>query len=304
MTPETAAVLLAGCRWLLYIAILAIVGVAGARRVVRRAGAGALAPLAPMFQERLARSLVPLSLFWIAALLATLAVTVFAWFGTAGLTNPENLSTMLSQTSWGRSWVQTFWAAAVALAFVVTARYLRSVESLAVGVATVAAVVPTPLIGHAAGHGTLLWVLHSAHLIGAGLWLGTVLIVAWHTWPIWRDVSPIPDGLSALLRAITPIALTGAAIAVGSGAWLALYHVWPVQTVFETPYGATLVMKSMVVALIAALGWLNWRRFGPGSASGAATRRRLRASVGAELALAFVGVLLLTAWLSGLPMPM
>jgi putative copper export protein len=304
MTPETAAVLLAGCRWALYVAVLALVGVAGARHVLRRAGSGALAPIAPMLEQRLVASLTPLTAFWMAALLGTLAINVIAWFGPGGLTDPERYQVMLSQTSWGRSWARTFIAAAAALALAIAARFARPVAPAAVTAAAAAAVLPTPLIGHAAGHGTLIWALHATHLAGAGLWLGTVMLVAWQTWPLWRDVASVPGALSGLLRAITPVALTGAGIAVGSGVWLAIYHVWPPQTTFDTAYGTTLAVKTVVVALIGVLGWLNWRRFGPRSAVQSADRRRLRQSLIAEMMLAFVVVLALTAWLSGLPMPM
>jgi putative copper export protein len=303
LTAETTAALLAGCRWLLYVAVMSLVGVAGARWVIRRSRSAGFEALQPGLDDRLIRSALALTALWIVALVATLAVNVVAWFGPAGLADLERLEILLFQTRWGQSWQYSFGAAVVALSVGVTARLVRVLRPAALVVVAAAAILSTPLIGHAAGHGVVLWSLHAIHFLGTGLWLGTLLILSWHTWPLWRDASLAPGALRRLLRAFTPIALTGAAVAVASGVGISLAHIWPPQSAFQTLYGMTLVVKVAVVIFIAGLGWLNWRRFGPVAEEHAIRRRRLRRSVVAELALAFVLVLALTAWLAGLPTP-
>lgn len=303
MTAETAAVLLAACRWVTYIAVLCLVGVTGARWVLRHPRSSALSAVHATFDDRVFRSAVWIALLWIPALLATLAVNVVIWFGPAGLTDRDKLAAMLFQTNWGQAWTYTFAAAIAAWLMVSAGRRWPDARGLAAPLAGAAAVLPTPLIGHAAGYGPLVWALHAAHLAGAGLWLGTLFLVARHTWPLWHHGSIAPGALPDLLRAITPLALTGAAMAVGSGIGLAGIHVWPPQSIFDTPYGTTLAMKVAVIGAIVGFGWLNWRRFGPAASDEAVPRRRLRRSVAAELTLSFGLVLVLTAWLSGLPTP-
>jgi hypothetical protein len=63
------------------------------------------------------------------------------------------------------------------------------------------------------------------------------------------------------------------------------------------------MVKIAMVAVIGVLGWINWRRLRP-AADLPRERRQLRSAVIAELATGFGLVLAVTAWLSGLEMPM
>jgi putative copper export protein len=302
MSSETAAVVLAGCRWLIYAAVLGLTGIAGARLVLRRVTDGLGSLDHASLERALTRTTNRFALLWIVALLLTLGTTIVTWFGSSGLTDVERIRTMLLDTRWGNSWAIAFAAACVASGWLVVARRRAIVRPSPLLIAILAAVIPTPLIGHAAGYGNTVWVLHAGHLLGTGLWLGTVFVVVTHTWRLWSDPEGTPT-LRQMLAAISPLALTGAAMAVGSGVWMSAVHVWPPQTLLESAYGATLAAKISVVVLIAALGWLNWRRFGP-YVDRPDARRRLRRSVVVELTLGLGVVLILTAWLSGLEAPM
>jgi putative copper export protein len=108
--------------------------------------------------------------------------------------------------------------------------------------------------------------------------------------------------LRAVLTSFTPVALFGAGLVFVSGTILTLEHVDPLTTILNSGYGQTLAAKVAVVSVIAVVGWRNWRHLRP-QADGAQSRDRLRRSALLELGLAFVVVLILTAWLSGLPMP-
>jgi putative copper export protein len=300
MTPEVAAVILAGCRWLQYVSVLGLAGVAGAGFIVGRARSGPLAQLGPGFRANLNRIGFVMALLWASGLIATLAATVVNWFGPEALTDRERVSQMLVETSWGRSWTMAFAAAVVASVGFLVVRVVTQARAIVAVAAALAAVATTPMLGHAAGYGWSMWVAHAAHLSGSGLWLGTLLVLAWTSRSIWRDQSP--GALRQLLVAFTPVALTGAAVAVGSGLWIAATHVWPPTALLGSEYGVILMLKLAGVALVAAAGWLNWRRFGPRVDTSVA-RRHLRRSAAFELTCGFVVVLLLTAWLAGLALP-
>jgi putative copper export protein len=147
-----------------------------------------------------------------------------------------------------------------------------------------------------------MWFLHATHLLGTGMWLGTLLMLALSTWALWRDDSRSPTHLRTMLQSFTPVALTGAALTIATGVFMSAEYVWPIEKL-KTEYGQTLMVKIGIVAVVGILGWINWRRLRP-AAEIMRKRRQLRGVVVAELAIGFFVVLAVTAWLSGLPMPM
>ena len=298
MTPEQTGALLAGCRWLLYAAVLGVVGAAGARFVAARLG---LDPFRATLQRRLDRLAMFASLAWLLALASTFAAQVVSWFGPRAFADYSLMHDILSRTRWGEAWIISFASAIGALAATgVTAwRGYRPVGLLA----PVGAILTTPMLGHAAGGGKLLWFLHTTHLLGTGLWLGTLLMLALSTWAFWRDDSRSPTLLRTMLESFTPVALSGAALAIATGLFISAEHVWPVGRFVRSGYGVTLMVKVAIVAIIGILGWINWRRLRP-AADLPHKRRQLRRAVIAELAIGFGLVLAATAWLTGLEMPM
>src|SRR5262249_47346974 len=160
-------------------------------------------------------------------------------------------------------------------------------------------------------HGTATWLLHAVHVLGAGLWIGTLVVLLRASLVLWgrgegtvagAGVRPHSEALRALLVSFSPVALIGAALAFASGAILAVEHVQPLSAAIETAFGITLLVKSFVVLDLVALGYLNWKMFGPRALDDDA-RLKLRAIAIAEAALGLVLVLGITAWLSGLPIP-
>jgi len=302
MSSETTDLLLAGSRWLTYLGAIAIVGARGAQLVAGRARTPLTLEFTTMIDRRLPGLALLASFTWTAGLLAMLVAQSVSWFGADGATNLDRIRSVIGESRWGAAWLRVFGCAAVAVVLHLLARAVPVLRSRAIVVASLLAVVATPLIGHAAGQGARPWILHSMHIAGAGLWLGTLLILARATWPLWSDRSTTAAGLRALLTAFTPVALVGAGLVMITGAVLTTDQIWPLGTFFDTAYGGALSRKLVVVVVIVGLGWLNWRNFRP-AAEDSAVRARLRRSVGWELALGLLAVLALTAWLTGLAPP-
>jgi copper transport protein len=231
-----------------------------------------------------------------------LAAQLYAWFGVGAFEYIDPVRIILTQSVWGRAWSAESGAAALSVgAAGLAMRWprVRVVLSLAI---TLGIVLTVPATGHAASHGALVAWLHVIHLLGGGLWLGTLAALTIVTWPLWRRESAEAGALRAVLTSFTPVALFGAALVVVSGTLLTLEHVDSLTTLLNSDYGRTLAAKVAVVSVIAVVGWRNWRRLRP-QADDARSRDRLRRSALLELGLAFLVVLILTAWLSGLPMP-
>ena len=115
-------------------------------------------------------------------------------------------------------------------------------------------------------------------------------------------VRPHLDVLRPLLLSLSPVALTGASIAVATGALLALEHLPSFSSLVETAFGITLLVKIFVVLDLIALGYLNWKVFGPRALTDDGRTRLVGVAI-TEAALGFALVLAITAWLSGLPIP-
>jgi putative copper export protein len=301
MTPELVG-LLAGCRWLLYVTVLAVIGTEGAWFVTTRVRSDPFRAIFLTIQPRLDRLAVVASIVWVLALASTFVAQFAAWFGLQSFGDSGLVHAMLFRTRWGRAWIIAFTSAAVAAAAAGTSWWWASRRALRF-LALAAAILTTPLIGHAAGHGLLMWFLHATHLLGTGMWLGTLLMLALTTWAFWRDESRSPTHLRTMLQSFTPVALTGAALTIATGVFMSAEYVLPVEKLLKTDYGRTLMVKIGIVAVVAILGWINWRHLRP-AAEITRKRRQLRRVVVAELAIGLFVVLAVTAWLSGLPMPM
>jgi len=159
-----------------------------------------------------------------------------------------------------------------------------------------------PLTGHARAmfHGSVLGVLTGAcHVIGAGLWLGTLVVLAFTAW-----IGPIDGRVGRVTRIITafsPIALVGASLTALSGVVSAWQTVGSIHALTGTEYGRTLLVKLCCLGGVAALGAYNWRVVQPKLEHGAGDDL-LRRSAWTELALGAL-LLIVTAVLVALPAP-
>jgi copper transport protein len=146
----------------------------------------------------------------------------------------------------------------------------------------------------------------AVHILSACLWLGALPALALMLWPPrWGGAGPA-DLLVATRGSLTRLAAASVGLVVVTGLYSAGREVETVDALLTTPYGRTLLVKSVLLLVLAALGLVNSARLhgrsprwlGPLGSRVAARwpSRRLvviEAGVGALLLVA-VGVLLET----------
>jgi putative copper export protein len=298
----------AASRWLGYIGLFGIIGAPVFRALIHRVTRDAR--LDPDTGARLGAACRRAGLA--SAVILVLANLARLWFqGRSALDPGEAMSLAAIEPwfegpgSWGLMWTTQLGAAVVALVGqIVARRRLAAGWSLAM-LGAAAAALAMPLTGHAvesrlgAPAGV---VLQGLHLLAGGVWLGTLFVLLTATFAATRGR---PDererAAAAVVHAYSPLALTGAGIAIALGLVLAWIMLGSLPLLWTTSYGIALLCKLALLSGVAGLGAWNWRRVRPalGSAPGA---RRLRFSATAELV---IGALLLgvTAVLVALPSP-
>lgn len=246
-----------------------------------------------------------------AALLAALLAKVVAQAGS--FVDPgepvswELVSTIVGSTSWGKGWTAQIVGGLLAVTgFGVV--LLRPAVGWVLAIAGASAVaLAAPLTGHATGAeqaGVWGYPLDVLHVLGAGVWLGTLATLVMVGFPTLRSLDADRRGATVgrLVNAFHPIALGSAAIVMAAGGLLALRYLdWSVTALWGSRYGRTLALKLLVLAGVAALGRHNWKVVRPtlGSPEGA---NRIAKSSMLELGFA-VTLLLVTAVLVSQPMP-
>jgi putative copper export protein len=172
--------------------------------------------------------------------------------------------------------------------------------------ATVALALSFALSGHAVAVPQLAAVAVLAdtlHIIGAGGWLGTLLVVVLVGIPLALRQ---PEGergwaAAATVNAFSPVALACAALLAATGLVAAWIHLGALSDLWTSDYGRVLLLKLGVICAIAALGAVNWRVLRPALGNVAAARR-IRSSAMTELAVGAL-VLAITAVLVATPPP-
>jgi putative copper export protein len=172
--------------------------------------------------------------------------------------------------------------------------------------AALAATVALPLSGHAVATphlSALAVVADTLHVIGAGGWLGTLLVTVVAGIPVTLRGAPHSRGreASALIAAFSPVALFCAGLLVVTGVVGAVLHLGSVGALWGSRYGVVLLIKLAVIALLLVVASINWRVLRPRLGTDGATRR-IRGSAIAELTLAVI-VLVVTAVLVATPPP-
>jgi putative copper export protein len=207
-------------------------------------------------------------------------------------------STLATQTSWGHVWLMQFGAAVLLVAaFLAARRGGRVWWAVVVVLAAILAATPT-LASHAMSAERLTGVSIAAdllHVVAASAWMGTLAVMFDST----RRFD-LRDGAytTALLDVFSPLARWAALAVVASGTLSAVAHITSVSALTGSSYGLMLVRKLIVVAIVAAIGWRNWRTLTPKiPTTGPGPMRRAMAI---ELAMAMI-VLGLTAALVNTP---
>ena len=214
---------------------------------------------------------------------------------------------VLLEGSWGTAWMVQSGVAFLLLAMAWLWRREPRRLTIAMVLLLVIAAGAEGSLGHGADEvwpGVLGRTVHAVHLIGSGVWLGTLAILALVVFPSLRREESLPQ-LAAIVRGFSYPARIGALLVVGSGTtatWR--YSGGDLLALPGAVWGQLLVLKLLAVFGILALGWWNWRRITPSLTAGTpAAATSLRRAIAAELVLGAVA-LGLTAWLIGSPLPL
>jgi copper transport protein len=244
LAPEAAA------KAFLYASLLLAIGANATRWLLAPRLQAATSNHSNEFDAALARTCALAAVVMLVAQLVRAMAHTASAFGWSDAFVWDQFSVIALESRWGTSWRVQVAAIVFLLVAALFVRIHRMSGWILTTVAAVACAISMPLLGHAATSSFGVF-LHSAHILGAGLWLGTLgclLLLRRH-------------GSTNLLRHFAPLALTGAGCAVAAGAVAAFqYFDSPVQ-LWSTSYGRTLVLKLSVFAFVVALGYRNWRRW-------------------------------------------
>ena len=302
--------LYAAIRWLTFVGLLAVIGVAAFRLLVlrlfeRTRNTSDDALVAPAAERARRFGLIAVGLLSLALLLRLFAQS-YALHGPADVLDFTLISTMLMRTMWGWGWLLQFGGTALVLLGLFGARLSpRAWWGMVLpGVIMLAA---TPgLSGHAVAVPTLSPLAVGAdtlHVLGAGGWLGSLLLVLIAGIPVAlrQPEDQRASSVAALINAFSPTALFFAGIVVATGVFAAWIHIGSVSGLWESAYGRTLLVKLSVLSLVFGTGAYNWLKVRPALGEVAAAHR-LRRSAALELAVGVI-VLVVTAVLVATPPP-
>lgn len=183
----------------------------------------------------------------------------------------------------GLAWLLGFWSARP-LAWVL-------LDRIGYALAGTGLLVTLSWVSHSGTMGTLPLIGDVIHLIGATLWAGGLLYLAWS--PHWN--SPQGELWQAVTR-VSRLGLISVIVLFATGIYMAQLHMYGVEAMRETEYGRSLGVKLGLIAVIlmiaAANRWLLMPRLQRSGVS-----RPLRLAVRAE-SLLLVAVLAATGVLA------
>lgn len=302
-----AAVEFGVVRWATFAALLALIGGAAFRWLVlpgwmRREHAG------HGLRSGMERRAAGIGIAAAATLLLAGAGRLYLQMDALGvdLGDWARLGRILTDTVWGWGWMLQIAGAGAALSGFAAARRGLAAGWGAAALGAIAAAFSPPLSGHAAAAehaGGIAIIADGLHVLGAGGWLGTLLVVTLVGLTATRSL-PEPDFAPAartLIQAFSPIALAFAALVVVTGIYAAWLHLGSASALWESGYGRILLIKLGLLVPVVAAGAYNWRRATPGltDSRGAGALRR---SAAVELGAALL-VLAATAFLVATPPP-
>ncbi|MEP7382862.1 MAG: CopD family protein [Gemmatimonadota bacterium] len=215
---------------------------------------------------------------------------------------PSMVLLVLTQMAWGTGWgVQMTGLLLAVLASGAATRRRGAIVPLGIG-ALILATSPA-MMGHAIGAPRLVPLVVFAdtlHVLAAGGWLGTLLVVAVAALPLASHAAA-PGRAIAILDRFSPIALTSAVLIALTGVFASWMHLETLGALWSSTYGRTLLVKLGILAGVAALGAYNWRVATPALQASGDTRA-IRRSALVELTLAAL-LVAVTAVLVATPLP-
>jgi putative copper export protein len=293
-------------RGLISLTILLLLGVPVAATLVRLHGPRPGMPAREVMDGWFERLPGLLSWFLLVCSLLRGALQLLSFVEPGEPVTPDLARAVLLEGSWGAAWVLQSLAAFLLLA--ISWLWRREPRRLLIVMVLLllAIVGAQGGLGHGADEvwpGLLGRVVHATHLLGSGLWLGTLAILALVVLPSLRGEEGLP-ALGQVMRAFAAPARVGAGLTALTGimaTWR--YTGGEVLALPELLWGRLLLLKVGLVLATMALGAWNWRQGAPallrGDAGASATIRR---TIAVELLLAAI-ILSLTAWLIASPLP-
>lgn len=238
---------------LLYAAVLVGVGACAIRSLLLPLVADA----PPTEHAAVVRTIAPVRTWAAAVVLVALALRAlnqtFAVFGWPFAWSDVEAAAIDSR--WGAAWRLQVLAALVFFGASLWAGRRRARPDVRGGVVLLASIALSyamPLVGHGATSGARM-LLHGTHVIGAGIWTGTLMALLSVKGPMDRRL--------ALLRALSPLALSGALLVVIAGTSMAYTYLGSLSNLWHTTYGQLLIGKLLLFFGVIACGGLNWKRF-------------------------------------------
>ena len=269
-----------------YAGVMLCVGACVARGLFRVRVAHRLLPSeTSTFEPALARLAAWSSLLLVAALVMRAWGHTAVAFGFSESFNSENLRTIAWESQWGEGWQ---WQIAAAIVLAIAAQLLRNRPDVGwtlTGLAAVVLCYQIPRLGHAAGEPARV-LLHGSHILGAGIWVGTLGAVV-----LVSRISRETAGTQVrLLSQFWPVAFCGSALLVVTGLVAVWLYVGSLDLLVTTTYGRILLLKLFLVSDVATLGFLNWRHFRSLDARRSQPARATLVTLEAALAFAVVVV--------------
>jgi putative copper export protein/methionine-rich copper-binding protein CopC len=291
-------------RWVNYIALMGLIGaVAFSFFVVgylqRRRSLPEHPELAAAARRRAAAVGLGFAALLAAAAVGRLYAQSLAMHGPDFVLDGERIGMLLRRTVWGWGWLLQAAATVQAVVGLVVARRGVAAGWAVAGVAALGLAVTPALSGHAAAMtgatGTLAMVVDTVHVLAAGSWLGSLLVLLVAGIPAALRLGPARRGpaVAALVHAFSPGALLFAGLLVATGVTATIIHSSSLAALLGSRYGTLLLIKLGIFALVFGTGAYNFLRVRPALGDDSGTRR-LRRSAGFELAVG-TAVLLVTA---------
>lgn len=294
--------LYAAVRWLTFMGLLGVIGAVAFRLVVlwllcRKRDPVGRAIVRPAAVRAARFGLGAVAVLAIALVLRLYAQS-YALHGGGQPLDSQLVGTLLSRTTWGWGWLLQAAGTLVALAgFLMAEKDGRLGWALA-SLGAISLAFTPGLSGHAVATADLasLAVLADAlHVLGAGGWLGSLLLVVIVGIPVAlrRRHGDRGQAVAELISAFSPTALFFTGTVVATGVFAAWLQLGTVSALWESAYGRTLLLKLALVSVVFGTGAYNWLRVKPILGSEVAAGR-LRRSAALELAVG-VAVLAVTA---------
>lgn len=292
-------------RGLILVTLLALVGTVAAARLIARTDLRD-PHAAAVIGGWLTR--LPGLLAWFLLTLSLLrgALQVLSFSDPGMPVDTELAIAVLTVGPWGTGWMVQTAAAFILLALSWLLRHDTKRLQLTVALMTLILIVAQSGMGHGVEDFWQPMVLgrlvHGGHLLGAGLWVGTLLVLAIAVIPSLRG-DTAHAALAQVIRRFSGLARLGALLVVLSGVVATVTYVEALSQLWTTTWGLLLLAKLGAFVGIAVLGWINWRVITPRLMAGTPpAARQLRTAVAVEGALALL-LLALTAVLVATALP-